>query len=115
MGQQSDRLIGVLDELIALLRSDDETHWSAWMGKAKTRLEKSDYSGIEYLLGAYGGMGSFNDLIICQKIENGAFVSTDESMEKNERLSDLRSKAWELADAIKRSHKKNIPESGPRD
>ncbi len=105
MGLQTERLIGILDDLIALLRSDNETHWSAWMARAKARLENSDYSGIEYLLGAYGGMSSFNDLIICQRIENGTFVWTDQSKMKNDRLDDLRSQAWELAISIKHNHK----------
>lgn len=104
MGTKTAELIQILDDLILLLRSDKETHWSGWMSRVKARLSDSDFSGIELLLGAYGGMGSFNDLMICQKIENGKFVWTDESKEKNERLDFLRSKAWELATWLKRSH-----------
>lgn len=105
MGTKTEDLIQILDELILLLRSDKETHWSDWMSRVKARLSASDFSGIELLLNAYGGMGSFNDLIIFQKIENGKFIWTDESKEKNDKLDLLRSKAWELATWLKRSDK----------
>lgn len=73
------------------------------MHKSKSRVEASDFSGITHLLGAYGGMGSFNDLIICQQMVGGKFSWKDGHIEKNHELDRLRSKAWELADAIKRS------------
>ena len=103
MGPKTKELIEVLTSIIDLLKSDGETHWAAWMRKSKSRLESSDFSGITHLLGAYGGMGSFNDLIICQQMIGGKFSWKDGHIEKNDELSRLRSEAWELADAIKRS------------
>lgn len=103
MGPKTQELVEVLGSLIELLRSDGETHWSAWMAKSKARLEASDFSGITHLLGAYGGMGSFNDLILCQQMVGGRFSWKAGHEEKNDQLSQLRSRAWELADAIKRS------------
>ena len=102
MGAKSKELIVVLEDLISLLESDDETHWSNWLSKSKSRIEGSDFLGIELLLSAYGGMGSFNDLVICQLINNGKVEFTKGYTEKNEELSKLRSKAWELAESIKR-------------
>jgi hypothetical protein len=67
-------------------------------------VEQSDYSGIEYLLSAYGGMGSFNDLVLGQTLANGRFEWKRGHIELNDRLGALRSRAWELAQAIKRSH-----------
>jgi hypothetical protein len=90
MGPKTQELSLILAEMIALLDKEGETHWSGWMGQAKTRLEGLDYSGVEHLLRAYGGMGSFNDLII--------------SPEYNDRLKALRTQAWELAEEIKREH-----------
>jgi hypothetical protein len=106
MGPQTQKLIVILREIIALLESDGDSHWANWMRISKTRLEAGDFSGITHLLNAYGGMGSFNDLIICQRFENGKFSWTDGYKEKNALLSDLRSKAWELADAIRRNQEK---------
>jgi hypothetical protein len=104
MATKLDELLEVLDEIIQLLESDEEQHWSHWMCKSRARLLNSDYSGIEHLLSAYGGMGSFNDLVICQSYENGEFRWKDGHVEKNDRLDELRGKAWELADHIRRNH-----------
>ena len=104
MGKKTEELIKTLDELALLLESDGESHWKKWMLKAKNSLLKSDYSGIEYLLSAYGGMGSFNDLVIGQSIENGKFTWKPSYQENNDKLDYLRSKAYKLADDIKRNH-----------
>jgi hypothetical protein len=73
MTTKLDELREILNEIILLLESDGEEHWSRWMRQSRSRLLKSDYSGIEHFLSAYGGMGSFNDLVICQSYENGEF------------------------------------------
>jgi hypothetical protein len=104
MATKLDELLKIINEIIRLLESDGEQHWSNWMRQSSERLLNSDYSGIEHLLSAYGGMGSFNDLVICQDYENGQFRSKEGHVEKNNRLDELRSKAWELADAIRRNH-----------
>ena len=104
MTTKPDELLATLDELIRLLESDGEGHWSNWLRKSRARLLNSDYSGIEHLLSAYGGMGSFNDLVICQSYENGEFKWKEGHVEKNNRLDELRGKAWELADHIRRTH-----------
>ena len=104
MGSTTRELIDVLDQLIDLLKSDGQTHWAKWVRESKTRLISSEVSGAIHLLSAYGGMGSFNDLVICQRNVNGQFCWADGHLEKNERLSELRSKAWRLADEIKGSH-----------
>jgi hypothetical protein len=98
------KLIQTLDEIINILQSDDETHWCDWMTKARDRLLHSDYSEVEYLLSAYGGMGSFNDLVICQSAVDGKFKWKDGYKEKNSRLDELRQRAYELANGIKRNH-----------
>ena len=104
MATKLDKLLEVLDEIIRLLEADGEQHWSHWMRQSRARLLDSDYSGIEHLLSAYGGMGSFNDLLICQSYENGQFRWKEGHVEKNKRLGELRGKAWELADYIRRNH-----------
>lgn len=103
MGPKTQELIGVLAELAFVLENDGNAHWCGWMRKARTRLLNSDYSGIEYLLSAYGGMGSLNDVVLGQICKDGVFEWKPGHIELNEKFAALSSKAWELADAIKRS------------
>ena len=91
MGPKTAELIKVLEEMLSILEREKEQHWSQVIADCKKRIEKSDYSGIEKLLGCYGGMGSFNDLVLSPSTEN----------KENEDLYNLRSKAWELAEAIR--------------
>uniref|UniRef100_UPI00403F3A87 DUF6966 domain-containing protein n=1 Tax=Paludibacterium sp. THUN1379 TaxID=3112107 RepID=UPI00403F3A87 len=93
----------MLDELASVHESDRNAHWGSWMRKARVRLLNSDYSGIEYCLSAYGGIGSLNDVVLGQSYKDGAFEWNPGYVELNERLTVLRKKAWELANAIKRS------------
>lgn len=92
MGPKTQELLHILQLIISILESDKETHWLAWMKQVKFRIEASDYSGVEKLLLAYGGMGSFNDFYL-RKITK-----------ENSNFSELQSKAWELATAIKHSY-----------
>lgn len=103
MGPKTTELIDVLEQLAHLLESDGDAHWSRWMRKVKTLLESSDYSGITYLRSAYGGMGSFNDLIIGQHARDGVSYRVPEYMALNDRLDELRNRAAVLGEAIRRS------------
>ncbi|MEX3772939.1 hypothetical protein [Pseudomonas sp. MYb118] len=103
MGPKTEELIFILDQLAAMLESDGNTHWSNWMRRARARLVGSDFSGIEYLLSAYGGMGSLNDLVLGQSHNNGVFTWKPGHVELNEKFMELSSKAWQLAYEIKRS------------
>ncbi|MCR6663799.1 MAG: hypothetical protein NVV60_11825 [Luteimonas sp.] len=103
MDSSTKELIATLEELAKLPESDGDRHWSAWMRRAKLRLENLDYSGAEYLLSAYGGMGSFNDLILGQTQINGQFAWKAGHIELNDRFDELRYKASGLARRIKRS------------
>lgn len=107
MKSKKEELIRILDSLVELLKSEGETHWATWMSQARTLLRSSDFSGIARLLAAYGGMGSFNDLILCQGRENGVFAWKKGHIEKNEKLSLLRSRAWDLAEAIRREQERD--------
>jgi len=102
METKLDELLKTLGELIQLLESDGEEHWSEWLRLSRVRLLNSDYSGIEHLRSAYGGMGSFTDLVICQSYDNGEFSWKEGHVAKYNHLDELRSKAWKLADNIRR-------------
>ncbi|TMN24282.1 hypothetical protein [Pseudoxanthomonas sp. X-1] len=95
-------IIDVLDALIQVLEQDGDTHWSAWMRRAKSRLAQGDDRGADDLLGAYGGMGSFNDLILGQSYQDGRFAWKPGYADLNERFDALRGRAWELAQGIRR-------------
>jgi hypothetical protein len=101
VGPKTQALIGVLDELAAVLASDEEEHWSGWMTAARTRLLNSDYSGIDYLMSAYGGMGSLNDHVLGQGYQEGVFAWKPGHVELNKKFNALRTKAWEIANEVK--------------
>lgn len=105
METTTEELIETLDELAQVLESDGARHWCSWMRSAAVKLKNGDLSGVDYLLRAYGGMGSLNDLILGQTTHNGAFAWKPGHLELNERFELLRSKAWQLAQFIRRSHR----------
>jgi hypothetical protein len=104
MGPLTSNLIGILGQLADVLEEDVETHWRPVIFEARARLEASDYSGIEHLLATYGGMGSFNDLVLGQSHANGVSAWKSGHKEINERLGALRTAAWKLAQQVKRHH-----------
>lgn len=101
MGHRTEELIDVLDQLIKVLESDGEMHWSRWMRKTRALLIDSDYSGITYLLSAYGGMGSFNDLVLGQNTHEGAAAWAPGHVGINDKLQELRDTAAQLASEIR--------------
>lgn len=103
MGPKTEELICALDKLAEVLESDGEAHWSHWARNARARLLNSDYSGIAYVLSAYGGMGSLNDLVLGQSHEDGVFTWKPGHVELNDKFVKLRSDTAQLAYAISRS------------
>lgn len=104
MGPKTEELVIVLEELNDILGKYSVENWAQWMEKALTRIENSDFSGITHLLGAYGGMGSFNDLILSShdaQQPKGTTIDQD-----NARLDELASKAYSLATDIKREYER---------
>jgi hypothetical protein len=101
MGPKTAQLITILDEIKSLLDADGERNWARFIASSKSKLLNLDYTGIEYLLSGYGGMGSFNDLVIGQDTIGGEFRWKEGSVEANDRLNKLRSEAYFLADFIK--------------
>ena len=67
------------------------------MREASHRISANDFAGVTKVLGAYGGMGSFNDLIIGQSSVDGRVVLSDDIDALNRSLSGLRSSAYALA------------------
>ena len=96
MISNEESLLDVLQEMEALLTANGEKRWRNWIVRSRDKLVNSDSSGIELLLSAYGGMASFNDLVLDK--------SDDDC-----KLQGLRSKAWELANVIRLERNANQP------
>ncbi|WP_312932734.1 DUF6966 domain-containing protein [Pseudomonas sp.] len=96
-------LAHVLEQLAELLESDGDQHWSRWMRTARARLLDGNPDAIRYLLSAYGGMGSFNDLILGQHYDENGFSWKPGYAELNQRFDDLRGEAYDLAQRIRKA------------
>lgn len=61
-------LISVIEKIIELLNSVEESNWVTSFNKFRERCDSPDVEDLERLrseiLRIYGGMGSFNDLVL---------------------------------------------------
>jgi hypothetical protein len=81
-------LISDVDALVAHLEWVNERWWAQRFRLARTDLANRDAHGINRILGAYGGMGSFNDLVIHPR--NGHTIDPGQINLANETLNALR-------------------------
>lgn len=95
-----DKLLESLTEAIALLRKVKESGWADWLEKNHARIVRRDFSGVEGLLGGFGGMGSFNDLVLHPL--NGHELGEQEITPINAHLRKLSNALYLRAVAIKR-------------
>lgn len=58
------RLVADLQSLVALLDDHGAAHWSRWARQSLAEIEQHDARGLSRLRQGYGGMGSFNDLVL---------------------------------------------------
>jgi hypothetical protein len=96
MGPKTATLCNRLDETISLLESVGESHWTGWLRKAVSQIRDSDFAGIEHLGRAFGGMGSFNELVL-----SGHGESARNESQVNARLYALRTELYDLVQQIK--------------
>ena len=104
MGTKSDKLVSILDQIIHLLHEDGNSHWVDRISKYRDQISNSDYYGVEDLLSDYGGMGSFNDIVLGHIVEDGSHTWKANSNLTNEKLQSLQSKAYALATDIRKDH-----------
>ena len=94
-------LIQLLIACEALLRSVGETFWA---DKIQSALKKDggtiDIYLLEEILSWYGGMGSFNDLLISSY--NDHLVDEKDEERLNDELNRLRSQIYQEATCLKR-------------
>jgi hypothetical protein len=72
---EEQRFLGLLEQIIALLELHEVRHWPARLADIAARFREAGATGEEWkrrealdeLRGLYGGMGSFNDLVIGER------------------------------------------------
>ena len=99
LGPKTRALIEVLTGLRDLLRQHGIEHWAEWIEIDRDRLQRGDFSGIDHLLSAFGGMGSINDVVLRSATTP---VSLGKKELANEVLQGLLSRAFDLANQISR-------------
>ena len=103
MGPKTGKLVTELETVISLLESCAVDHWADWFKNSKSLLENGDFSGIEQVLSAFGGMGSFNDLHICRA--NGHDIDDKDAAAVNQRLQESSGTIFDLANDIRKAAK----------
>jgi|GEM_PF-612897 len=78
----------VLEKIVNLLRPGGCEDWAATMEKLSHEIEKNPEYATSQILALYGGMGSFNDIVLCS---NG-----EPLLEKNDELAGLRGELYDL-------------------
>ena len=94
------KLSHTLDAIIALLEEDGDAQWAAYMKDVQSGVLRAEQASVAQLLRGYGGMGSFNDVILGQAVVDGQFAWKEGAPEKNDALDALRTKAYVQAKAI---------------
>lgn len=97
--ERLERLSSLLDQTSTLLHQYGESHWTAWLATCKRELSTDDVSGLDRLLGGFGGMGSFNDLLVMRM--NGHRIQQVQEEVVNGRLMALRREIWVEATTLR--------------
>lgn len=92
------RLVANVTAARELLTQFGEDHWASWMAAVHGDLTARDAHGLKRLIGAYGGMGSFNDVVIHPV--NGHSVAEDDIDRANRSLAGLRTVMYTDAKAL---------------
>jgi hypothetical protein len=100
MADEVDKLMERLSETITFLRKYKENSWADWLQQDHDWIAQRNFRGVQHLLNAFGGMGSFSDLLIHPA--NGHELQEDEVVPVNKRLNALCGELYELAAKIKR-------------
>ena len=99
----------LLGHACALLDSYGEERWVSWLTECQACLRESPRVGLDRLLAAYGGMGSFNDVTLRRvegrlrsslEIAMGPPPWSEEDRAADARLHRLRGDIWQEAKAL---------------
>jgi hypothetical protein len=83
--------------LVALLTEADEIFWSRTLARGLPQIESRELAGATYVLGCYGGVDTFSDLVIGEQ-----WIRSEPLRHRNlnARLGHLRTRVFESANAI---------------
>ena len=98
MNSEIETLASMLDETAELLRESGFVGWSEWFVIDAKRIRSLDFFGIEHLLTASGGMGSFNDVVLHSRNEDGS--PSHALHAENEKLDSLRTSIYNIANKL---------------
>jgi len=101
MGPKTTELVTKLEECAAFLRACSEIKWARWLEKSAALLRSGQLSGIDHFNGAFGGMGSVNDLVLHPI--NGHTIEESEIDAANEKLKTYFSTIGELAEEVRKN------------
>lgn len=105
MNELQDRLIKEIGDLIAHLNTFEEGNWSSIFTKVQKLIDNGDRRGLDSLKNMRGGMGSFNDLVICQI--NGHKIEKSQEDFANKELMKLGGLVFTTADKLTRELNKS--------
>lgn len=94
----SELLVDV-DALLKLLHRSDEKVWAPKFEQAEGYLSNNDARAFELILDSYGGMGSFNDLLLSPS--NNHKIRSEDVAVVNRELDYLRSRIWSNASLLR--------------
>jgi hypothetical protein len=100
MADEVDKLMERLRDTITLLRKYKENGWADWLQRDHDWIAQRDFRGVQHLFNAFGGVGSFSDLLIHPA--NGHELPEDEVVPVNQRLNALCGELYALAAKIRR-------------
>lgn len=95
-------ILMTLKEIRQILERHRVQFWSDFVAEQERRLSDAYSKGQRWAIRealreievSYGGMGSFNDFIICK--ESGHDIETEEGWAINEELNNLRSQLYQM-------------------
>lgn len=102
-GERYDRLLTNLLRAETLMRDNHRELWANWMATSRRYVEAGDAYGLDHLLQAFGGMGSFNDIVFHQM--NGDQVDHEEADRLNQLHAELGNALYSDAKALQHDFK----------
>ena len=95
--QEFAALEGDVKALVALLIEAEETFWANTFARGLRQIEAQHLAGATYILGCYGGVDTFSDLVIGKRWARSEPLRY---RNLNARLGHLRTRTFESANAI---------------
>ncbi len=95
--KQFDELGEDVTRLISLLEESQDPFWIPYLKRGLAQVRQNRLAGATFILGCYGGENTFSDLVIGRRFEESDPLRF---RNLNQRLSHLRTRTFESANAI---------------